>query len=74
MDDELSGKRKNLIQSIEEKTALDKEQTSEIEKVREKIELVYIKYNKLRNYVIIGFVVTFLIITGCIIVVVAYFF
>lgn len=74
MDDELSGKIKKLIQSIEEKTALDKEQTSEIEKVREKIELVYTKYNKLRNYVIIGFVVTFLIITGCIIVVVAYFF
>ena len=66
MDEELSDKIKKLIQSIEEKTSLDKEQTYQIEEVREKIELAHTKYDKLRNNVIIGFIVISLSIT-CII-------
>ena len=66
MDEELSDKIKKLIQSIEEKTSLDKEQTYQIEEVREKIELAHTKYDKLRNNVIIGFIVISLSMT-CII-------
>lgn len=66
MDDDLSGKIKNLIKSIEEKTVLDKEQTSQIEELKEKIELVFTQYDKFRKMVTIGFIVTFLSIT-CII-------
>ena len=66
MDEELSDKINKLIQSIEEKTSLDKEQTYQIDELREKIELVYTQYDKFRKMVTIGFIVAFLSIT-CII-------
>ncbi len=60
MDEELSDRIKKLIQTLEDKNALDKEQTSQIEEVRENFKLVYSQYGKLKKNVTIGFIVSYL--------------